>query len=142
MSVLGMVTGRLMETWAQGQDVADGLGVSRTPSDRLRHVATLAVRAQDRGYAVRGLIPPAQGVPVELRAPECGLWAFRHVGATATVSGPAEDFCLAATRRRHADVTDPRCQRDAAREWMEIGQAYAGPPGPDPVRLVARMGTR
>jgi uncharacterized protein (TIGR03084 family) len=32
-------TGRLMETWAHGQDIADALGVTRAPTDRLRHVA-------------------------------------------------------------------------------------------------------
>ena len=36
-----MASARIMETWAHGQDIADALGVQRTPTDRLRHVADL-----------------------------------------------------------------------------------------------------
>ncbi|WMY78547.1 maleylpyruvate isomerase family mycothiol-dependent enzyme [Citricoccus sp. I39-566] len=36
-----MATARLMETWAHGQDVADALGVQRTPTDRLRDICHL-----------------------------------------------------------------------------------------------------
>src|SRR5689334_8510497 len=39
VSATSMATARLMETWAHGQDIHDGLGVSRQPSSRLRHVA-------------------------------------------------------------------------------------------------------
>ena len=37
MSAASSVTARLMETWAHGQDIADALGVSRSPTARLRH---------------------------------------------------------------------------------------------------------
>ncbi|WP_344829367.1 hypothetical protein [Nonomuraea dietziae] len=42
----------------------DALGVTRTPTARLRHVATLGVRAMPYGFAVRGLPAP--------RATPCG----------------------------------------------------------------------
>src|SRR4051812_32986855 len=35
MSAASFATARLMETWAHGQDVADALGASRPPTDRL-----------------------------------------------------------------------------------------------------------
>ena len=34
------------------------------------------------------------------------------------------------TRRRHVADTDLVTEGEAAREWMEIAQAFAGPPGP------------
>jgi uncharacterized protein (TIGR03084 family) len=143
MSVLSMVTARLMETWAHGQDVADALGVSRASSDRLRHVAGLAVRARGQGYAVRGLAVPELPVRVELSGPRGESWTFGPDDAASTVRGPAEDLCLVLTRRRHVDDSALECRGDAAREWMEIGQVFAGPPGPDPARVrVSRSGVR
>ncbi|MDQ3877964.1 MAG: hypothetical protein M3290_06405 [Actinomycetota bacterium] len=34
------------------------------------------------------------------------------------------------TQRRHVDDTDLRATGPAAREWLQIAQAFAGPPGP------------
>ena len=39
MSALTFATARLEETWGHDQDIADALGVRRTDTDRLRHVA-------------------------------------------------------------------------------------------------------
>ena len=50
------------------------------------------------------------------------------------ITGDAEEFCLVLIRRRHVDDTGLVVTGDAAREWMEIGQAFAGTPGKDPVR--------
>ncbi len=47
-----------------------------------------------------------------------------------SVSGPALDFCLVVTQRRNLADTDLVIRGDAAGEWMEIAQAFAGPPGP------------
>ena len=69
MSAASMATARLMETWAHGQDVADTLGATRQPTDRLRHVAHIGVRARDYAYHVNGLPPPAVEFRVELVAP-------------------------------------------------------------------------
>jgi hypothetical protein len=46
------------------------------------------------------------------------------------VRGPAADFCLVVTQRRHLDDTDLVCVGPVASEWMGIAQAFAGPPGP------------
>jgi hypothetical protein len=50
------------------------------------------------------------------------------------VRGPAEDFCLVVTQRRHVDDTALRVAGDVARDWLEKAQAFAGPPtdGPAP----------
>lgn len=124
-----MATARLMETWAHGQDVADALGVEREPTSRLRHIARLGVRTRDFGYRMHGLEPPATEFRVELAAPDGSTWAWGPEGAANRVTGPALDFCLLVTRRRHPD--DLRLvAKGAAAQWLPIAQAYAGSPGP------------
>lgn len=80
MKAASMASARMMETWAHSQDVADALGVRRTPTARLRHVARIGVRARDYAYAVHGLPAPAEEFRVELTAPTargCGRTARR-----------------------------------------------------------------
>ncbi|MFH8368652.1 TIGR03084 family metal-binding protein [Streptomyces sp. NPDC018031] len=140
MSVLSMATARLMETWAHGQDVADALGVRRTPTARLRHVARIGVRARDYAYAVRGLTPPEQEFRVELSAPDGEVWSYGPAGPAPgsgpgrpgpdRVTGPALDFCLLVTQRAHRDDLALRAEGPEADRWLDIAQAFAGPPGP------------
>ncbi|WKX70989.1 TIGR03084 family metal-binding protein [Streptomyces sp. XD-27] len=129
MSVLSMATARLMETWAHGQDVADALGVRREPTARLRHVARIGVRARDYAYAVRGLEPPAEEFRVELTAPDGTVWAYGPEDAAQLVTGPALDFCLLVTQRAHRDNVAVRAEGADADRWLDIAQAFAGPPG-------------
>ncbi|WP_432038972.1 TIGR03084 family metal-binding protein [Streptomyces cucumeris] len=129
MSVKSMATGRLMETWAHGQDVADALGARRAPTARLRHVARIGVRARGYAYAARGLEPPAEEFRVELTAPDGGVWTFGPEDAAQRVTGDALGFCLLVTQRAHrADVAVTAHGPDADR-WLDIAQAFAGPPG-------------
>ncbi len=130
MSAASMATGRLMETWAHGQDVADALGVRREPTARLRHVAHIAVRARDFAFAAHRLAAPDEEFRVELVAPDGRLWAFGPARAGQRVTGPALDFCLLATRRRHRDDLAVRAVGADAETWLEVAQAFAGPPGP------------
>ena len=60
MSVLSKATARLMETWAHGQDIADALGVTRTPTDRLKHIVHIGVRALPYAYSVNKKEPPSE----------------------------------------------------------------------------------
>ncbi|WP_432153464.1 TIGR03084 family metal-binding protein [Streptomyces tricolor] len=129
MSVASMATARLMETWAHAGDVADALGVVRTPTDRLRHVARLGVRTRDFAYGVHGLTPPGDEFRVELTAPSGALWAYGPEDAPQRVTGPALDFCLLVTQRAHrADLALTAVGPDADR-WLDLAQAFAGPPG-------------
>lgn len=124
-----MATARLMETWAHGQDVADALGVTRAPTERLRHIARLGVRTRDFSYRAHGLTPPAGEFRVELTSPGGASWTWGPADAADRITGPALDFCLLVTRRRHPD--DLRLVAEgAAAEWLPIAQAYAGSPGP------------
>jgi uncharacterized protein (TIGR03084 family) len=129
MSAASMATGRLMETWAHGQDVADALGVTRPPTDRLRHVVRIGVRARDFAFGVRGLPVPAEEFRVEVRGPAGELWAFGPQDARQRVTGPALDFCLLVTQRAHRADLDVRAEGPDADRWLDIAQAFAGPPG-------------
>lgn len=129
MSAASMATARIMETWAHGQDVADALGVRRTPTARLRHVAHIGVRARDFAYAVHQLPAPEAPFRVELRAPGGELWTWGPEDAAQTVTGEALDFALLATQRRHRDDTGLRATGTEADRWLSIAQAFAGAPG-------------
>ncbi|MET7935979.1 TIGR03084 family metal-binding protein [Streptomyces sp. NPDC005322] len=129
MSVMSMATGRLMETWAHGQDVADALGVRRTPTARLRHVARIGVRARGYAYVARGLEPPTAEFRVELTAPDGEIWTYGPEDAAQRVTGPALDFCLLVTQRAHRDDVAVRTEGPDADRWLDIAQAFAGPPG-------------
>jgi uncharacterized protein (TIGR03084 family) len=124
-----MATARLMETWAHGQDVADAFGVVRAPTDRLRHVAHLAVRARGFAYTVHGEEVPDAEVAVVLTAPDGTDWIWGDPDAPQRVTGPALDFCLLATRRRHRDDLALHATGPDADHWLAIIQAFAGPPG-------------
>lgn len=131
MSAASMATARLMETWAHGQDVADALGVRREPTDRLRHVAHLAVRTRDFAYLLNDREPPAAEFRVELSPPGAGeTWTWGPEDAEQRVTGSALDFCLLATQRRHRDDTDVRAAGADAETWLGMIQAFAGVPGP------------
>lgn len=129
MSTASMATARLMETWAHGTDVSDALGVSREPSPRLRHVAYLGVRTRDFSYGVRNLTPPTEPFRVELRAPDGSLWTWGPEDAAQRVTGSAVDFCRLVTQRAHRDDTDLVVEGADASQWLDIAQAFAGPPG-------------
>ncbi|MGW5864531.1 TIGR03084 family metal-binding protein [Streptomyces sp. NPDC055239] len=129
MSATSMATARLMETWAHGQDVADALGVVRVPTDRLRHVAHIGVRARDFAFGVRGLSAPDGAFRVELRMPSGELWVSGPEDAGQRVTGPALDFCLLVTQRAHRDDLALCAEGVDAERWLDIAQAFAGPPG-------------
>ncbi len=129
MSAASSLTARFMETWAHTQDIADALGVARDPTDRVRHVAHIGVGARAFSYAVRGLPAPDVPVHVALTAPSGAIWTWGPADAADRVSGPALDFCLLVTQRRHRDDLGLAVEGPAARQWMAIAQAFAGPPG-------------
>jgi uncharacterized protein (TIGR03084 family) len=128
MSAMSFGTARLMETWAHGQDIADGLGLRRTPTNRLRHIAHLGVSTRGFSYAARGQQAPATPVYVALTGPDGDEWTWGDAGAADSVRGAALDFCLLVTQRRLLDQLDLTITGDAAAEWMAIAQAFAGPP--------------
>jgi uncharacterized protein (TIGR03084 family) len=141
MSATSSATARLMETWAHGQDVAetfsadnDEIGAAaralRQPTARLRHVAHLGFRTIGFSFTVHGLPLPAEAFRVELSGPDGALWTYGPEDAPQRVSGPALDFCLLVTQRRHHADLALQTQGDLARQWLTVAQAFAGPSGP------------
>jgi uncharacterized protein (TIGR03084 family) len=129
MSPTSMATARFMETWAHSLDVHEALGVSYEPTDRIKHVAHLGVRTRSFAFGVRGLEPPAEELRVELTAPSGATWEWGPRDAAQSVRGPAFDFCLRVTQRRHLDDLALVAEGADAQQWLEIAQAFAGPPG-------------
>jgi uncharacterized protein (TIGR03084 family) len=143
MGTLSFISARLMETWAHGQDICDALGIDRTPTARLQHIAHLGVRARPFSYAVRGKDVPPGRIEVVVTAPDDSKWRW-SIGESisestgeatgeqrvATVSGTALDFCLVVTQRRNVADTDLDVVGALAEDWISVAQAFAGPPGP------------
>ena len=129
MSVLSLVTARIMETWAHGQDVADAVGVGHPATAALRHVAHIGVLTRPNSFRARGRAVPDDDVRVELRADDGDAWVWGPPDAPNVVRGSAVDFCLVVTQRRHPADTDVETTGPVATEWMAIAQAFAGPPG-------------
>jgi len=134
MGAKSFLTARLMEAWAHGQDIVDALddGADRPPTDRLRHISQLGVITRGWTYVNRGLEVPSAAVRIELTSPSGESWTFGDEGAPESIVGPALDFCLVTTQRRHVDDTDLVVTGAAARDWMEKAQLFAGPPSDGP----------
>lgn len=132
MKPRSMATARLMETWAHGQDVADALGVTREPTDRLFDICHLGVRTRDWAYFLNGRDVPAGEFRVELTSPAGKTWTWGPEEAAAdealgSITGSAEDFCLVVTQRRDVADSDLAATGEAA-VWLTFAQAFAGAP--------------
>ena len=134
MGAKSFLTARLMEAWAHGTDVCDAVGARREPTHRLRHVAQLGYITRGWSYVNRGLTPPEGDVRVELAAPSGDPWYWGDADAAGedAVTGPALDFCLVVTQRRHVSDTALEVCGELAREWLTMAQAFAGPPTDGP----------
>jgi len=130
MSPTSMATARFMETWAHGLDIAETLGVTVEPTDRIKHVAHIGVRARNFAFANANLEAPTEDFRVELTAPSGELWTWGPESAEQIVRGPAYDFCLRVTQRRHRDDLDLVAVGKDADKWLDVAQAFAGPSGP------------
>lgn len=129
MRAASFATARLMETWAHGLDVADTLGVSRKPTDRLVRIAELGVRTFRFSFENRGVAAPEDRVRTALRSPS-GAMVVWNDEWNESVTGPLEEFCQVIVQRRHVDDTHLVMEGPLARQWMELAQVFAGPPGP------------
>jgi uncharacterized protein (TIGR03084 family) len=109
--------------------VADALEITRAPTSRLRHVAYIGFRTLGHGFAAHGRPVPDEPVRLELAGPDGQVWRFGPVDAPNRLTGPALDFCLLATQRRHRADLSLRATGSIVDEWLDVAQAFAGPPG-------------
>lgn len=129
MSATSMATARFMETWAHGRDVAAALGVELPVDDGLRHVVHLGVRTRDFAFRARELEPPMEEFRVSLALPSGEVVAYGPDDAAQSVTGSAHDFALLVTQRVHRADTALVAEGDNADVWLDVAQAFAGPPG-------------
>ncbi|MHC0431279.1 TIGR03084 family metal-binding protein [Streptomyces sp. O3] len=119
----------IMELFGHGQDIADALGVRREPTDRLLHLVNFAALTRDFGYEAHGITPPREQFRYELTAPSGETWTIGPADTDQVITGPAHDFCLLVTRRRHRDDLALTATGQHADAWLDIAQAYRGPHG-------------
>ena len=93
-----LATTRLAEHWAHGLDITEPLGIDFPDTERLRHIAWLAVRTLPYALARSGV--PAGPVRVSVTAPDgVDQWRFGPDDAESVISGPAGAFCRVAAQR-------------------------------------------
>jgi uncharacterized protein (TIGR03084 family) len=119
----------MTELFGHGQDIADTLGVSPERTDSIKHITGFAVRTWDFGYLARGIAVPETQFRFELTAPSGPVWEFGPADADQRITGPAVDFCLLVTRRRHRADLALTASGAQADHWLDIAQAYRGAPG-------------
>jgi uncharacterized protein (TIGR03084 family) len=129
MGARSFATARLMECWSHGLDALDAAGIEAVDSDRLRHVAHLGYASRPYAYTTRGLEPNDEPLRVEVVAPSGATWTWGDEEAANRIEGTAGEFCRVVTQRIHYLDTSLRWEGEPAREFLEIAQAFAGPPG-------------
>ncbi|MEX2032441.1 MAG: TIGR03084 family metal-binding protein [Dehalococcoidia bacterium] len=129
MSVRSFTTARLMECWSHGLDARDAAGVPAEDTDRLRHVAHLGYATRPYAYRTNGLPVSAEPLRVEVVSPSGQLWTWGPEDAANRIMGSASDYCRVVTRRIHYLDTELVATGEAARQFLLIAQAFAGPPG-------------
>ena len=129
MSARSFATARLMECWSHGLDALDGAGIEPVHSDRLQHIAHLGFITRGFAYQTRGMDPNQELLKVELTLPSGTSWSRGDDDTPHVVSGTAPDFCRVVTQRIHYMDTDLSYTPGPAEEFLQVAQAFAGPPG-------------
>ena len=128
MAARTFAAARLMEVWAHAQDVYDLLKHPRVHKDRIRAVADLGVRTFGFTFGNRGLKPPPIRPHVRLDAPSGATWQWNPPDLNNRIEGSAVDFCQVVTQGRNILETRLEVAGEAAQQWMEIAQCFAGAP--------------
>jgi uncharacterized protein (TIGR03084 family) len=134
MSVKSFLTARLMECWAHGEDIAAAVSFNRKPTDRLRHIAHIGVATRAFCLAINDLPEDNSLITIQLHSPDGGQWLWtsgtsESRGEDQSVTGDALDFCRVVTQRQSIGESSLMVKGTAAQSWMDVAQAFAGPPG-------------
>jgi uncharacterized protein (TIGR03084 family) len=119
-----LATTRLAETWIHTGDVADALGVTRVPDDRIAHIARLAWRTVPYSFTRAGLAPP-EPVGFDLVLPSGAHLALGLDEAVTTVRGRALDLCRVAGQRAAAADTALAAEGPAADDVLRLVRTFA-----------------
>ena len=134
MSTETMVTARQMETFAHGVDIRDAIGEPVFISARHLNVVYLGYRTIGFAFLNHGLATPASDMEIIAVMPDGSEVGFGHPtldenGEENRVRGSLGDLALLVVQRRHRLDLDLEVTGSFSRRWVEIAQAYAGPPG-------------
>lgn len=125
LAVRTLATTRLAEAWIHSGDVAEAIGVTLEPSDRLKQIARLAWRTLPYAF---GSVGRSLAGPVELRlvGPSGDPWEFvPDQPAVTVISGPAVDLCDVAARRRDPSEAQLRAEGPDGAAVLELIRTYA-----------------
>jgi len=128
MGVQMFTTARYMETWAHAQEVYDLVGVTRTHTDRIKHVATIGMKTFGWTFVNRKLEVPGSPPYVRLVAPSGEIWEWNEPSDDESIRGDAVDFCQVVTQGRNVADTALEVKGAVATQWMSIAQCFAGGP--------------
>lgn len=128
MKPRSMITARIMETWAHGQDVAMTLGATWPATDALKDIAHLGIATRQFTYRNNDVEPPTSELYVELTGPADQVWTWGDPAAENRVRGSAWDFALLVTQRAELADLDLEITGHDAAQWASIAQAFAGAP--------------
>ena len=125
LSARTLATTRLAETWIHTGDVASGLGIRLTATDRLWHIARLAWRTIPYSFQREGREPPA-AVAFDLVAPNGDRWQFGLDTAYETlITGSAEELCHVASRRLPASQSSLTGIGPSAEQVVSLVRTWA-----------------
>ena len=127
MSAGSFTTARILEAWAHGVDIRDGLGLPLEPSHRLRHICHIGYGARAFSFMVHGVEDPGDPVRLEASGPGGEVWAWGPEDAENRISGSGLDVALVFAQRRHRNRTGIEVTGPVAELWLSIAQAFAGP---------------
>ena len=127
MSAGSFTTARILEAWAHGVDIRDGLGLPLEASDRLRHICHIGYGARAFSFMAHGVDDPGDPVRLEALAPDGSQWSWGPEEAGNRISGTGLDVALVFAQRRHPSRTGVKVTGPVAELWLSIAQAFAGP---------------
>ena len=115
----------------------------REPTDRIRHVAHLGVRTRDFAFASPRPGRTGRGVPRRARRAVRRAWTLGPGGRRPDADRPAPRLLPAGHPARPPRRHRPVATGADADRWLDIAQAFAGPPGEGrPPRAETRRGRR
>lgn len=132
MSVRSCIIARQMETWAHAQAIFDVLGQTRVDADRLKNVAHIGVTTYSWSFKVNSREPLLPKPYIRLTAPSGDVWEWNEPQADNTLEGSATEFCQVVTQCRNIGDTALTTTGEAAAQWMQIAQCFAGGPETPP----------
>jgi len=125
LSVRTLTTTRLAETWIHTGDVAEAVGASLTPGDRLQHIARLAWRTLPYAFTRDGRTLSGP-VAFELVGPGGEPWTFRpDEPAVTTIRGDGIELCNVAARRVAPSDTSLQGDGPDAEAVLDLVRTYA-----------------